>query len=151
MCWTNGIFKMCLFSLYQVLNIERITDRDVRQSTTCNYTMVIAFIDTVHRQYRIELQEICICLSCFLFMICFAVLYRWLNALGLSEVTLNTLYYSQSMLVFNWLLAKMVEYVGKRLLLLGIFIYIRCKQMQISWSSILYCLWTVSINAITIV
>jgi hypothetical protein len=30
------------------------------------------------------------------------------------------------MLVFNWLLAKMVEYVGKRLLLLGLFIYIRC-------------------------
>jgi hypothetical protein len=27
---------------------------------------------------------------------------------------------------FNWLLAKMVEYVGKRLLLLGLFIYIRC-------------------------
>jgi hypothetical protein len=28
------------------------------------------------------------------------------------------------MLVFNWLLAKMVEYVGKRLLLLGIVLYV---------------------------
>jgi hypothetical protein len=48
-------------------------------------------------------------------MIYFAVLYRWLIALGLSEVKLITLCYCQSMLVFNWLLAKMVEYVGKRL------------------------------------
>ena len=62
----------------------------------------------------------------FLVMICFAVLCRWLNALSLSEVKLITLYYCQSMLVFNWLLAKMVEYVGKRLLFLGLFIYIRC-------------------------
>jgi hypothetical protein len=113
-----NVFKVCVF--------DRLTDTAVWQSVTCNNTMVIAFIDTVHRQYRIEHQEICICLSCFLFIICFAVLCRWLSALSLSEVKWITLYYCQSMLVFNWLLDKMVEYVGKRLLLLGLLIYIRC-------------------------
>jgi hypothetical protein len=34
---------------------------------------------------------------------------RWLNAFSLMEVKLITIYYCQSMLVFNWLLAKMVE------------------------------------------
>jgi hypothetical protein len=113
-----NVFKVCVF--------DRLTDTAVWQSATCIYTMVIVFIDTVHRQYRIEHQEICICLSCFLFMTCFAVLCRWLSALCLSEVKLITLYYCQSMLVFSWLLAKVVEYVGKRLLFLGLFIYIRC-------------------------
>ena len=129
--WKNLIFPQNSVSLayanvFKVRVFYRLTDTVVWQSVTHNYTMVIAFIDTVHRQYIIEHQEICICLSCFLFMICFAVLCRWLNALSLSEVKLITLYYCQSMLVFSWLLAKVVEYVGKRLLFLGLFIYIRC-------------------------
>ena len=118
-----NVIKVCVF--------DRLTDTAVWQSATCNYNMVIACIDTVNRQYIIEYQEICICLSCFLFMICFAIFCRWLNALSLSEVKLITLYYCQSMLIFNWLLAKMVEYVGKRLLLLGLFIYIRCYTFQV--------------------
>ena len=112
-----NVFKVCVF--------DRLTDTAVWQNATFHNTMVIAFIDTVHRQYRIENQEICICLSCFL-LICFAVLCRWLRALSLTEVKLIWLCYCQSMLVFSWLLAKMVEYVGKKLLLLGLFIYIRC-------------------------
>jgi hypothetical protein len=61
-----NVFKVCVF--------DRLSDIAVWQIPTRNYTMMIAFIDTVHRQNRIEHQEICICLSCFLFMICFAVL-----------------------------------------------------------------------------
>jgi hypothetical protein len=121
----HNIVSLAYANVIKSCVIDRLTNTALWQSATCNYTMVIAFIDTVHRQYITEYQEICICLSCFLFMICFAVFCRWLNTLSLSEVKLITLYYCQPMLVFNWLLTKMVEYVGKRLLLLGLFIYIR--------------------------
>ena len=89
----TNVLKVCVF--------DRLTDTAVWQIAPPNCTMVIAFIDTVHRQYIIEHQEICIRLSCFLFMICFAVLCRRLSTLILSEVKLITLYYCQSMLVFN--------------------------------------------------
>ena len=46
--------------LSKFFDFKRLTDTAVWQSATCNYTMVIAFIDTVHRQNRIEHQEICI-------------------------------------------------------------------------------------------
>ena len=40
-----NVFKVCVF--------DRLTDTAVWQSATCIYTMVIVFIDTVHRQYNL--------------------------------------------------------------------------------------------------
>ena len=45
-----NVLKVCVF--------DRLTDTAVWQSATSKYTIVITFIDTVHRQYRIEHQEI---------------------------------------------------------------------------------------------
>ena len=43
---------------------------------------------------------------------------------------MTTLCYCQSILDVNCLLVKMVEYVGKRLLLLGLLIYIRFNTLH---------------------